>query len=137
MKALKYISKFGLMLSLGAILVVGIVDLSSFSPSEREKDRLYVDTLTTSDVVFTVSMIILVISLFFRILVHDKAWKGLVWFTKYFFPIGALFYVLAVKYGGGSTGLFDSPQYWMGIALASIYTIALMYLALRTFYQRW
>lgn len=137
MKALKLISKFGLLLSLGAILVIGIIDFSSFTPSDVEKEKLYIDTMTTSDVIFTISMAILVVSLFFRILVHEKAWKGLVWFTKYFFPIAAVFYILAVKYGGSSTGIFDSPQYWMGIALASIYTIALMYLALRTFYQRW
>lgn len=137
MKALKLISKFGLMISLGAILVVGVLDLSSRSPKEKNLEMLYVDTMSTSDVVFTVALIIFIISLFFRILVHEKEWKGLVSFTKYFFPIAIVFYLLAVKFGGSDTNIFESPRYWMGITLASIYTIALMYFALKTFYQRW
>lgn len=137
MKILKLISKIGLLSSLGAILVVGIIDFSSRSPREQGMEKLYIDTMSTSDVVFTVSLIVFIISLFFRILVHDKEWKGLVGFTKYFFPIAIVFYLLAIKFGGSNSGIFDSPRYWMGISLASIYTIALMYFALKTFYQRW
>ena len=137
MKVLKFVSKFGLLLSLGVILVVGIIDFSSRSPSNETMEKLYIDTMSTSDVIFTISLIVFIISLFFRILVHEKEWEGLVWFTKYFFPIAILFYLLAVKFGGEETGIFESPRYWMGITLASIYTVALMYFALKTFYQRW
>jgi len=137
MKIIKLISKIGLLLSLGSILIIGIIDFSLTDPGSYKMEGMFVDTMSTSDVIFIISMMVLVVSMFLRVLVNEKEWEGLVRFTKYFFPIAIVFYILAVKLADPGEGMFESPRYWMGITLSALYAVALMYFALKTFYQRW
>ncbi|MEA1925978.1 MAG: hypothetical protein U9M90_01890 [Patescibacteria group bacterium] len=137
MKALKSISRLGIIVALFLFLIVVIID--SFFP-HGEMMRLgqnSINTSTASNMLFIVSLVILTVSMFLRIVGSEKEWKELISFSKYFIPIAVVFFGLSVFLHDGNNGLFGSPCYWIGISIVIIYGLAMLYFALKTFYQRW
>ncbi len=137
MKALKSISRSGIIVAFVLLLAVVMIDSSLSHGETIQLGRNSINASTASNMLFIVSLAILTVSMFLRIIGSEKEWKGLVSFSKYFVPIAVVFYGISVLLHDGNNGLFSGPCYWVGISLVVIYGLAMFYFALKTFYQRW
>ena len=142
MKKLKLVSKSGLFLAFALILFVAVVDASFPNGKIFYKGSKAIDFSAVSDFLFVVSIIMFIISMFLRTLTKEGAWNGLVKFSKYFVPVGVVFYFVSAFLSEGKIELFgvpsfESPQYWVGIVLVFIYGLGMFYFSLKTFYQKW
>lgn len=136
------ISKSGLFFAFALILLVAILDASFPGGRVFYEGERALSSSTVSNFLFAVAFAVLVISMFLRTLTREHVWNGLVRFSKYFVPIGTVFYLTAAFLSKGRVGLFGmpvfgDPQYWVGITLISIYGLGMLYFSLKTFYQKW
>lgn len=142
MEKLKLISKSGLFLGFAIILLVAILDSSLPGGKVLYEGKKTITYSMISDILFMVSIVLLVISMFLRILTRRTTWRGLVRFSEFFVPLGVVSYFVAAYLSEGRVGLLgipspESPQYWVGIALIALYGLGMLYFSLRTFYQKW